>query len=630
MSIVQSKSILGMHMTNDKEGEIEAWTSKLAVNAKNALALRSRGTLYLELGRADDAELDARSWLALEPKVGAAHGLLGVVLMAQRRFDEAVKTYKHGIQADPKDETLHDRLRRARIAVIDELAADEDIAILHPATREPPQPATSVPSAPETTTPLPPLPRQESSNSSINPSRTMTTPSTELQNFSGQPVSTLLHLVLRLVWLILLDLHRSSPHLSNAGLLVAVGIVGVCVQNWLGLLLLAVAAIGLVYMPSRLEQWMETSSDKLYTISLIPCMLACVPMVLKVVGLYNLFWFIHQDNYLALGLLVYFVVVLHTKQSPKLVKAGMYLLIVLYWVVYRRHHRDMFRFIPPASFELASFILAGISPMQVQQATKRSLATLLTELSPHVNLWGVLALGHWAVDFWSQPSSFTIEDILASFRKVQGSAINLFQTEIQAYRASHDGRSSATSSSDDYAVMVAYVAKTIRALPPSKRVAAIVMVLQRCVHTVVFLLLFLRGHICLALMPLMAQEIGAFQGIVHAFTEFDTSECDTLDIICNQSPPLLTVWTNVKAGVYCMECSVTATKVAVAATSATLLATQLSHLATTVAAVRREGVVHHMDNLIDVAATLFESRHLIQPIHEAWIEVTRRWWARPS
>ncbi|CAK4082533.1 unnamed protein product [Aphanomyces euteiches] len=509
-------------MTNDKEGEIEAWTSKLAVNAKNALALRSRGTLYLELGRADDAELDARSWLALEPKVGAAHGLLGVVLMAQRRFDEAVKTYKHGIQADPKDETLHDRLRRARIAVIDELAADEDIAILHPATREPPQPAT------------------------------------------------------------------------------------------------------------RLEQWMETSSDKLYTISLIPCMLACVPMVLKVVGLYNLFWFIHQDNYLALGLLVYFVVVLHTKQSPKLVKAGMYLLIVLYWVVYRRHHRDMFRFIPPASFELASFILAGISPMQVQQATKRSLATLLTELSPHVNLWGVLALGHWAVDFWSQPSSFTIEDILASFRKVQGSAINLFQTEIQAYRASHDGRSSATSSSDDYAVMVAYVAKTIRALPPSKRVAAIVMVLQRCVHTVVFLLLFLRGHICLALMPLMAQEIGAFQGIVHAFTEFDTSECDTLDIICNQSPPLLTVWTNVKAGVYCMECSVTATKVAVAATSATLLATQLSHLATTVAAVRREGVVHHMDNLIDVAATLFESRHLIQPIHEAWIEVTRRWWARPS
>ncbi|RHY78350.1 hypothetical protein DYB30_008768 [Aphanomyces astaci] len=271
--------------------------------------------------------------------------------------------------------------------------------------------------------------------------------------------------------------------------------------------------------------------------TLLPCVLATLPMLLRLIGLLNLFAFIHQDQWLACGVMLYLATTLFvTQDHPKLVKAGLHIVLVLYWVVHLGHVHDIFRFVPPIAFELAGYLLGSIPPRAIQDAIKAALASQLKGVaSSQLHLWGM----------------------------VGGSFVDL---------------------DDEYAVLVAYVAKTVRNLPPSWPVATVVMLMQRCVHMVASAMLFVLfgGTFGFALMPLMVLEVNAFSQICQVvWEEGRTTEHpsrDSLDVICMTSPPVLAVWSNLKAGVVGLECSVLASKVATATTSAALLASRLGHV----------------------------------------------------
>ncbi|ETV75402.1 hypothetical protein, variant [Aphanomyces astaci] len=586
---------------SDEEGEssIDKWTVELRGNPASVPALQSRGATYMQLGQPVNAERDARAWLALQPKSARAFGLLGEALLRQSRNDEAVKAYKQGVALDANDVALQDGLHRARVAVLDELVADESVPAFVPMV----VPVTMVGAQPPAT--VVPLHTSSTSATAVSPSDHSTF--THRQN-AAQVVTTSHNdlpstmspadLMATLLLEIFNNLHMSSPQLSYSAILVALGVVTWCLQRIRTLSVVAAVALLLTALrPCRhyllhictrpFKWWLAKSSDKLYHMTLLPCVLATLPMLLRLIGLLNLFAFIHQDQWLACGVTLYLATTLFvTQDHPKLVKAGLHIVLVLYWVVHLGHVHDIFRFVPPIAFELAGYLLGSIPPRAIQDAIKAALASQLKGVaSSQLHLWGVVALGHWAIDFWNQPSTLSVDDILTTFQSLQGSAVQLFQAEIRAHRRrQRQVGGSFVDLDDEYAVLVAYVAKTVRNLPPSWPVATVVMLVQRCVHMVACAMLFMLfgGTFGFALIPLMVLEVNAFSQICQVvWEEGRTTEHpsrDSLDVICMTSPPVLAVWSNLKAGVVGLECSVVASKVATATTSAALLASRLGHV----------------------------------------------------
>ncbi|ETW06418.1 hypothetical protein, variant 2 [Aphanomyces invadans] len=401
-----------------------------------------------------------------------------------------------------------------------------------------------------------------------------------------------------------------------------------------------------------------------------------LPTLLRLIGLVNLFSFIHNDLSLACGVVLYLTTALFLTREmhPKLVKAGLHVIVVLYWVVLMGHTPDLFRFIPPVALELAGYCLESISPGAVHDATKRALAKHVAAASSQLNVWGLLALGHWAIDFWNQPSTLSVDDIVSTFQTFQTSAVELFQAEILAHRR----RTGAIDPGDrdEYAILVAYVAKTVRDLPPPRAVAILVVLVRRCGHMVVFAwLVVFGGKVCFALVPLMVLELDELRMVRRMCQQEAGDTSDTLDMIGMTSPPLLAVWSNLKAGAYCLECSVIATQTVTAASSAASLASKLrfvagrvcvvaskwngrlprvgmvsnrvwngtgasrdgavhdnvcvvSGLATTVVSVRRDGLAPHVESMLDATLSLYESRHLVRPILKAWAGVLAFWQRR--
>jgi len=92
------------------------------------------------------------------------------------------------------------------------------------------------------------------------------------------------------------------------------------------------------------------------------------------------------------------------------------------------------------------------------------------------------------------------------------------------------------------------------------------MVLNRCPSTIVFLLILgTRGYFVYPIIPFILAEIRDWRLIYELYTCEKYKEFDNIELILIDSP-LLNVWTNLKAAVYCLERSLLVTK-AVATTS---------------------------------------------------------------
>ncbi|ETW06417.1 hypothetical protein, variant 1 [Aphanomyces invadans] len=631
-------------MLDDDRAAIEKWSLELQSCPTSISALRHRGAAYLQLGQSKDAEQDARTWLTLQPSSGLAFGLLGEALLQQAHNDDAVKAFKHAVALDANDASLQNGLHRARVAVLDALAEDDTVPAFQPTAipvivvSASTQPATTPPSAP--TYPVSSAMQSNDDTASTQPSASFTTqivatpPTTLFTPVSPKSV------VVALLLDILNNLSSASPQLLQSSLCFAVGVAAWCMHRVRVLSVVVGLATALILVPTcrrcimdfftrRLTRWLAKSSNKLYDVALLPCILMLLPTLLRLIGLVNLFSFIHNDLSLACGVVLYLTTALFLTREmhPKLVKAGLHVIVVLYWVVLMGHTPDLFRFIPPVALELAGYCLESISPGAVHDATKRALAKHVAAASSQLNVWGLLALGHWAIDFWNQPSTLSVDDIVSTFQTFQTSAVELFQAEILAHRR----RTGAIDPGDrdEYAILVAYVAKTVRDLPPPRAVAILVVLVRRCGHMVVFAwLVVFGGKVCFALVPLMVLELDELRMVRRMCQQEAGDTSDTLDMIGMTSPPLLAVWSNLKAGAYCLECSVIATQTVTAASSAASLASKLSGLATTVVSVRRDGLAPHVESMLDATLSLYESRHLVRPILKAWAGVLAFWQRR--
>ena len=53
-------------------------------------------------GEFTKAEINTRKFIAINPKIVFLHNLLGIILAAQKKSDQAIECYKEAIKLDPK------------------------------------------------------------------------------------------------------------------------------------------------------------------------------------------------------------------------------------------------------------------------------------------------------------------------------------------------------------------------------------------------------------------------------------------------------------------------------------------------------------------------------------------------
>jgi len=78
-----------------------AYGRALILLAGNSVLLNNRADSWLKLGMLDRAEVDARASVVADPGFASGWNILGSVLMAQGRTEEALCAYEHAICADP-------------------------------------------------------------------------------------------------------------------------------------------------------------------------------------------------------------------------------------------------------------------------------------------------------------------------------------------------------------------------------------------------------------------------------------------------------------------------------------------------------------------------------------------------
>jgi Flp pilus assembly protein TadD len=66
------------------------------------------------MGRLDDALVELREAVRLDPGYGKAHRNLGIVLAQRGQFAEAVPEFAEALRADPGDAEVRSYLERAR------------------------------------------------------------------------------------------------------------------------------------------------------------------------------------------------------------------------------------------------------------------------------------------------------------------------------------------------------------------------------------------------------------------------------------------------------------------------------------------------------------------------------------
>lgn len=98
------------------EDAIEAASSMVVANPKNAVAERTLGDAYRAASRRSDAEAAYRRAIALDPRDARSHAALGETLLVRRKSDEAAKEYDEAARLEPQNASYREGLGRATLA----------------------------------------------------------------------------------------------------------------------------------------------------------------------------------------------------------------------------------------------------------------------------------------------------------------------------------------------------------------------------------------------------------------------------------------------------------------------------------------------------------------------------------
>lgn len=415
-----------------------------------------------------------------------------------------------GLAVDPTNEELQAGLRSARLAVVDDLLEnrEEDDAL------------ATLPGRHVST-----FTERASENSGVwfsafegkseQPSQSAMSTTTTLSNNQTRDralvfeekvgrilehldVSKLARLATLYVLTELLDLKRVVAGL----LLLLLGVFGQALAHRHKFMVASIIFLCLYRSKVRLivwrqvNSWAHASTDKLGAFTWAPRVVCFVPIAMKVFGQLKFIVFLQRD--LMLALIVFLVtaaLVFCSLQDGasdqvklwgegKRLKFAAYAVTIAYWGLWCGKFTDILRLLPPALIDAGGIILGSVTSDEIQQVCRKAWTKLYAEVVDDIqqdvelDAWFVLGLGNWVVDYWQQPSDFSLEMLSKMlsecFSAFESKAVHVFRPELLHLKSqmAHLGDSS------EMHVLVEYLKKSLEEIPPPRNVG----LLGACVH----------------------------------------------------------------------------------------------------------------------------------------------------
>ncbi|ETI43891.1 hypothetical protein, variant 1 [Phytophthora nicotianae P10297] len=371
------------------------------------------------------------------------------------------------------------------------------------------------------------------------------------------------------------------------------------------------------------QDWVQTSRDKLSAFTWIPRIVFAIPISMKVFGHLKFMLFLQKDARLA-GLVLTVTVALVANalrpdavQQAKLwgegrrLKFAAYFTTIAYWVVWRGQWADMIRLLGPAFIDAGGIVLGSVSSSEMQEVCRRAFKRLyndvVNDIQADIDLdaWFFLGLGNWVVEYWQQPTDFSLEMLTKMltecFESMEKAAVRTFSPELRHLRSQLKNM----EITDELQLLVAYLKQSLEAVPPPKPFGMAALFAKKCPSFVVFaLLVVFYGVISLPLLPFVMSESQGARDLYARYSTGSLQEMDGLEIILLDSP-LFHVWTNIKGCIYCLEGSVTFSKAVATGTQIVSAAARISRLATFASRVKKEGIFANAHDIPDHIANAF-------------------------
>ncbi|KAE8880206.1 hypothetical protein PF005_g8696 [Phytophthora fragariae] len=371
------------------------------------------------------------------------------------------------------------------------------------------------------------------------------------------------------------------------------------------------------------QDWVQTSTDKLGAFTWAPRVIFVIPVLMKVFGQVKFMLFLQQDARLAAIVLAVTAVLVANSlrtgasQHAKLwgegrrLKFAAYFTAIIYWVAWRGQWVDTIRLLGPAFIDAGGIVLGSVSSSELQEVCRRAFKRIYSEVANDIqtdvdlDVWFFLGLGNWIVEYWQQPTDFSLEMLSRMlsecFDSMEKAALRTFSPELRHLRSQLTNM----EITDELQLLVAYLKKSLEAVPPPKMFGIAALFAKRCPSYVVFVILIVFcGVISLPLLPFAASEYHDARDLYNRYRSGELQRMDGLELMLSGSP-LLRVWENIKGCIYCLEGSVTFSKAVETGTHLVYTAARVSRLAAFASRVKKEGVFANAQDIPDHLANAF-------------------------
>ncbi|EGZ27578.1 hypothetical protein PHYSODRAFT_261553 [Phytophthora sojae] len=326
------------------------------------------------------------------------------------------------------------------------------------------------------------------------------------------------------------------------------------------------------------RDWVESSTDKLGAFTWTPRIIFVIPVLMKVFGQLKFMLFLQQDARLAASVLTVTAVLVANSLRPdasqhaklwgegRRLKFAAYFSAIIYWVAWRGQWVDTIRLLGPAFIDAGGIVLGSVSSVELQEVCRRAFKRLYSDVADDIqadvdlDVWFFLGLGNWIVEYWQQPTDFSLEMLSKMlsecFDSMEKAALRTFSPELRHLRSQLTNM----EITDELQLLIAYLKKNIEAVPPPKTFGTAALFAKRCPSFVVLIILIVFfGVISLPLLPFAASEYHDARDLYNRYRGGKLEEMDGLELMLSGSP-LLRVWKNIKGCIYCLEGSVTFSK----------------------------------------------------------------------
>ncbi|KAK1948610.1 hypothetical protein P3T76_000899 [Phytophthora citrophthora] len=617
---------------------IQSGMSELKEHELRCQQLLSEGTTPC-LEKAVDV---ARTCLKIDKTQLCGYLLLTEALSRLRRYEEGVTWYKKGLELHPDNDKLQTGLREARMAVLNDLLEEseeeEEVEIEeHEESLEEAYLAHEKGILHSTQIVQRAQVYASAGLSEVQPNDKDSTiqDRAEVQTtvFQAKMEQVLDHLdVLKLGRLSVIYILSELLNLRRVTIGIGLFFLGLLAQAIMHRQkIMVVSMLVICLYRSQLKEralryaqdWVQTSTDKLGTFTWLPRIVFVIPVLMKVFGHLKFMLFLQQDVRLAAFVItVTAILVMNSLRSDaghqaklwgegRRLKFAAYFATIAYWVVWRGNWADTIRLLGPAFIDAGGIVLGSVSSSELQEVCRRGFKRLYNDVANDIqtdvdmDAWFFLSLGNWVVEYWQQPTDFSLEMLSKMLTEcldsMEKAAVRTFTSELQHLR----NQLKNMEITDELQLLVVYLKQSLEAVPPPKSFGMAALFAKKCSSFVVFgLLVVFSGVISLPLLPFMASEYQDARNLYEKYRSGDLQDKDGLELMLLDSP-LFRVWENVKGCIYCIEGSVTFSKAVTTGTHIVSAAARITRLAAFASRVKKEGVFVHAHDIPDHIANAF-------------------------